>query len=51
MSRELNWKGEPYKNERKTRPLKYPNIPPKTYLDHTNYMRFWRVERSKLKTK
>ena len=45
----LNWRGEPYRNERQTRPLVHPDLPPKLYLDHAAYMAAWRAKRKSAK--
>ena len=41
----LNWCGLPYQNERRTRPLVHPDLPPKLYLDHAAYMAAWRAKK------
>ena len=41
----LNWRGLPYRNERRTRPLVHPDLPPKLYLDHAAYVAAWRAKR------
>jgi hypothetical protein len=45
----LNWRGEPYRNARRTRPLVNPDLPPKLYLDHAAYMAAWRAKRKAAK--
>jgi hypothetical protein len=45
----LNWRGEPYQNERRTRPLVHPDLPPKLYLDHAAYMAAWRAKKKAVK--
>ena len=45
----LNWLGLPYKNERRTRPLVHPDLPPKLYLDHAAYMAAWRAKKKAAK--
>ena len=45
----LNWRGEPFKNERRTRPLVHPDLPPKLYLDHAAYVAAWRAKKKKEK--
>ena len=45
----LNWRGLPYRNERRTRPLVHPDLPPKLYLDHAAYVDAWRAKKKKEK--
>ena len=45
----LNWRGEPCQNERRTRPLMHPDLPPKLYLDHAAYVAAWRAKKRKEK--
>lgn len=45
----LNYIGKPYRNERRTRPLVHPDLPPKLYLDHAAYMAAWRAKRKSAK--
>lgn len=45
----LNQRGKPYKNERRTRTLVHPDLPPKLYLNHAAYMAAWRAKKKREK--